>query len=145
MAAHKCSFLSTAQRLQNRAQRQHEVAMAAGQHWDVSTASTPCDLPSGGLDGLYLDSCGDAGNEEDYSRKEGKGEKGQVAESHSCYLGPFFAQQHNDAQEACRCGIAQRSQAAFRRGIHVGPKLQQQGHHFCVTKMRLDTENWSII
>lgn len=63
----------------------------------------------------------------------------------SHYLGPFLAQQHYDAQEACRCSIAQGSQAAFRGGIHVGPKLQEQSHHFCVTKMRLDTQNWSII
>ena len=63
----------------------------------------------------------------------------------SSYLGPFLAQQHHDAQEACRRGIAQGGQAAFRGGIHIGPKLQEQGHHFCVTKVRLDTQNWSII
>ena len=70
-------------------------------------------------------------------RKIKGGEEKQQSGSH--YLGPFLAQQHNDAQVARRCGIAQRRQATFGRGIHIGPKLQQQGHHFCVTEMRLDT------
>lgn len=77
---------------------------------------------------------------EDSSRK-----KGGAAEPGGQYLGPFLAQQHHDAQEARCGGIAQGRQAAFGRRVHIGPKLQQQGHHFCVAKVRLDAQNWSII
>lgn len=111
-----------------------------GKRWDVCRASIPPDLRPTGFDVLCLDSRDDTGD-----KKEEKGRTGKAAERGCHYLGAFLAQQHNDAQVACRRGIAQRSQAAFRRGIHIGPKLQQQGYHFCVTKMRLDTQNWSII
>lgn len=111
-----------------------------GKPWNVCRASIPRDLRPTGFDVLCLDSRDDTGD-----KKEEKGRTGKAAERGRRYLGTFLAQQHNDAQVACCRSIAQRGQAAFRRGVHVGPKLQQQGHHFCVTKMRLHTQNWSII